>query len=63
MKKILHRMRKYGRGLAFLLAFAMILVMGNGVQAAENAGEAYDGEVLGSIKVVLGDSGGEEHAI
>ena len=60
MKKILHRMRKYGRGLAFLLAFAMILVMGNGVQAAENAGEAYDGEVLGSIKVVLGDSGGED---
>ena len=58
MKKILHKIGKCGRCLAFLLAFAMILAMGNGAQAADTAGEAYDGNEKGSIHVELADTGG-----
>ena len=53
MKEIMHGMRKCGVFMTFLLAFAMLSGMLLHARAAENTGEAYDGEVTGSITVTL----------
>ena len=67
MKKIMHKMRKYGVFMAFLLAFTMVFGVVSNVQAegddTRDIGEVtdvYNPKQLGSIKVTLPDLEGAE---
>lgn len=67
MKKIMHKMRKYGVFMAFLLAFTMVFGVTSNVQAegddTGNIGEVkdvYNPSTPGSITVILPDLEGTE---
>lgn len=67
MKKIMHKMRKYGVFMAFLLAFTMVFGVASNVQAEgddkKDLGqitEVYDPDAPGSITVTLPDLEGAE---
>lgn len=67
MKKIMHKMRKYGVFMAFLLAFTMVFGVTSNVQAeGDDTGsigqitDVYDPDALGSITVTLPDLEGAE---
>lgn len=67
MKKIMHKMRKYGVFMAFLLAFTMVFGVASNVQAeGDDTGsigqitDVYDPDALGSITVTLPDLEGAE---
>lgn len=51
MKGIMQRMRKSGRWLTFLFAFALLFGTGLGARAAEDGGEPYDADAKGSISL------------
>ena len=50
MKGIMQRMRKGGRWLTFLFAFALLFGTGLGARAAEDGGEPYDADAKGASR-------------
>ena len=63
MKGIMQRMRKSGRWLTFLFAFALLFGTGLGARAAEDGGEPYDADAKGSITVELSEQGGNRENV
>lgn len=53
MKGIMHRMKKSGIFMAFLLAFTLVFGLAANVRADGETGEPYDGDAKGSITVAL----------
>ena len=63
MKRIMHMMRTCSIVMAFLVAFTMLSGLGFQAQAADDAGEAYDGTASGSITVELSEQGGNRENV